>query len=362
MLRTVCVLLLLASLGRVCALSIGDDALELKSKYYNGRVFKAKFYMVDKKNQKKLKVLVFARLLAGDFLNSDALIENIGSRKGVSLAFATPSESEIEPFLKQKNQFRYPVLFDRNAQEKYMEKNIIYPYAFVINYENKIIWDGELIDLPSMLDKFENDKYDVEKNRRIAVCIREMQNAMRSGSEYQLDRAAREILAIDPGNPGCLRLRLFAFENTNREDEAWKFLEEFRRKNPQEKYLYMLQIDMGARYPAFAEQAAETGREFLKNKLGNDDERLLMAWMFLSQYNFCIGAIECGEGLLAALKADSFSKNPVMHALFYRSAALGFYKRGNLPEAVRNQQLAKDILPSAENRQILEYYQKLLKK
>ena len=57
MLRIVCVLLLFASLGRVCALSIGDDALELKSKYYNGRVFKAKFYMVDKKNQKKLKKL-----------------------------------------------------------------------------------------------------------------------------------------------------------------------------------------------------------------------------------------------------------------------------------------------------------------
>ena len=362
MLKKICILLAVLSLGNLAALSVGDKALELKSKYYNGKVFKAGFYMVDTKNQNKLKVLVFARLLAGDFLNSDALIENIGSRKGVSLAFATPMEAEIEIFMKQKPGFKYPLLFDRNAHDKYMEKNIIYPYAFVINYENKIIWDGELMDLPSMLDKFEAGKYDIEKGRRINRYLRDMQNAMRSGSEYQLDRAAREILAIDPGNPGCLRLRLFAFENTNRIEEAWKFLDEFRRKNPQEKYLYMLQIDMGARYPVFSEQAAMVGREFLKHKLGTNDDRLMLAWMFLSQYNFNVDAVECGEELLASLNVANFDKVPAMKSLFYRAEALAFYKRGKIAEAADKQKLSCDILPSAENRRILEYYQKLLKK
>lgn len=361
MFKSFFILLTVLSFSQLFALSTGDQAIELKSKFYNNKVFKTKFYMVDAKNQKKLKILVFARLLADDFLKSESLIGNVASRKGVSLAFATPYEAEIEVFLKQNPNFKYPILFDKNGHDKYMEKNIIYPRAFVINYENKIIWDGELIDLPSMLDKFESGKYDLEKNRRINRYLKDMQNAMRSGSEYQLDRAAREILALDPGNLGCLRLRLFAFENTNRMDEAWKFLDEFRRKYPQEKHLYMLQIDMGARYPAFAPQGTAIGREFLKNKLGNDEDRLLLAWMFLNHYNFNADAIECGENLLALLNEKTL-KITAMRSLYFRASALASYKRGNLTEAASKQQRAYDIFSSAENRQILEYYKKLLKK
>lgn len=347
-------------LSQLSALSIGDQAIELKSRYYNGKIFKAKFYMVDAKNQKKLKIVVFARLLANDFLNSEALIENIGTRKNTAVAFATPDEAEIAPFMKLKPSFKYPLLFDRNAHDKYMENNIIYPRAFVINYENKIIWDGELIDLPFMLDKFESGKYDLEKNRRINRYLNDMQNALRSGSEYQLDRAAREILAIEPGNLGCLRLRLFAFENSNRADEAWKFLDEFRSKYPQEKNLYMLQIDMGARYPEFAAQAANTGRKFVANKLGNNEDRLLLAWMFLSRYEFNINALECGEELLKMIDEKSF-KIAGMRALFFRAEALALYKRGKLADAVAKQKRSCEISASPENRKILEYYQKLAK-
>lgn len=77
------VMLIMTAATGVFALGTGDDAMELKSKFYNGKIFKARFYMVDAKNKDKLKVLVFARLLADDFLKSEPLIKNIGSRKNV---------------------------------------------------------------------------------------------------------------------------------------------------------------------------------------------------------------------------------------------------------------------------------------
>lgn len=347
---------------KCAALSTGDEALEIKSKFYNGKIFKARFYMVDAKNKNKLKIVVFARLLADDFLQSDPLLANIGKRKGVSLAVVTPSEAEIEPFLKMKPAFEYAVLSDRNANKSYMEQNIIYPRAFVINYENKIIWDGELIDLPDMLDKFEAGKYDLEVNRKINRYLAEMQNALRGGSEYQLDRAARAILALDPGNLACLRMRLFAFENTNQLEEAWKFLEEFRHKYPQEKHLYMLQIDLGARYVQLSNRAAQTADDFVKAKLGDNNDRLLLAWLLLSQYNFDSDALNSSEKLLNTLSEESFKGMPMQQALFNRSWALLYYKKCDISEAVKKQSRACAVSDTQENRKILKYYQSLMKK
>lgn len=348
--------------GKIFALGTGDNAVELKSKFYNNKIFKARFYAVDKKNAGKLKVLVFARLLADDFLQSESLIKNIGSRKNISLAFAAAAESEITAFMQIKPAFEYALLFDSEAHNKYMEQNIIYPRAFVIDYQNKIIWDGELMDLPEMLDKYTAGKYDLEVNRKINRYLAEMQNALRAGSEYQLDRAARAILAIDPGNLACLRMRIFSFENTNRHDDAWKFLEEFRQKNPDEKYLYMLQIDMGGRYPAFAARGAAAAAEFVKRKLGNNGERLLLSWMLVNHYNYNIEALESASKLLASLKVDKFGNDVQQRGLYYRTLALAAYKRGDLAEALKQQKKACEVSDSAEFRQIYEFYEKLQKK
>ena len=356
------VMLIMTAATGVFALGTGDDAMELKSKFYNGKIFKARFYMVDAKNKDKLKVLVFARLLADDFLKSEPLIKNIGSRKNVSLAFATPAEAEIETFLKVNPHFEYALLFDRNAHKAYMEENIIYPRAFVIDYQNKIIWDGELMDLPDMLDKFAAGKYDLETNRKINRYLAEMQNALRSGSEYQLDRAAREILALEPGNLACLRMRMFAFENTNRHEEAWKFLEEFRRKYPAEKYLYMLQIDMGGRYAAFAERGAETATAFVKAGLGNAEDRLLLCWMLANHYNYSIEALDNAQKLLSSVNEETFRNSRQQHGLYHRAAALIAYKRGDLAEAVKKQRRACEVFDNAEFRKILSFYEKLQKK
>ena len=354
-------IILSAVVCTLAALETGDEAREIKSKFYNGKIFKAKFYMVDKRNQNKLKILVFARLLADDFAGASALIENIGNRKNVSLAFATPDEDEISVFLKQNSSFKYALLHDKKAHDEYMNENIIYPRAFVINYENKIIWDGEFIDLPDMLDKFEAGKYDFEKNRKINRYLAQMQDALRSGSEYQLDRAARDILALDHGNAACLRLRLFAFENTNRPEDAWNFLEEYRRRYPDEKYLYMLQVDLGARYPFLADKSAAVGMVFLQKKLGNASDKLLMAWLFLNNYPLRLNALQCAEQLLALLSEKSFT-DISMQSLYCRALALCCYRYCDLAGAVKNQQRACEILNNGENKEILKYYQKLSEK
>ena len=358
------VLLMLAD---VFAFGIGDNALELKTKYYNRKVFKTRFYVVDTKNQQKLKVLVFADLLGDDFPRNEMLLDNIAARKGVSVGLAARSESEIFAFMKNRPDFKYSLMFDREGMAKYMERNIILPYAFVINYQNKIIWCGELIDLPAMLDKFADNKYDIEKNRKISRKLAEMQNAMRIGSEYQLDRAARDIMEIEPGNLSCLRMRLFSFENTNRIDEAWAFLEEFKNKNPQEKNFYLLQIDMGARYPVFAQRAAAAGAALVRRNLGSDEERLLAAWMFVSSYNFSLEALQSAEALLKSVEksfnTEKYDKNTAVNcSLFKRALALLYYKRCNLPSAIKEQRAAYEISKTENNLQILKYYEGLMAK
>lgn len=362
MIRFILTVLILMSANFLTALGTGDSAVELKSKFYNSKVFKARFYVVDAKNKNKLKVLVFARLLADDFLQSEALLDNIGSRKNVSVGIAAESLQEIEPFLKMRPDFKYPLLFDRDALNKYMEKNIIYPRAFVIDYQNRIIWDGELIDLPGMLDSYALGQYDMEKNRKINRYLAEMQNAMRNGSEYQLDRAAREILAISPGNMACLRMRMFAFENTNRMDDAWNFLEEFRRRYPNEKNLYLHQIDMGARFPAFAVRGAEVAAAFVRRKLGSNEEKLLVAWLLANHYQYNNDALSCAGQILVGLREGMFGANIYHRSLLYRAGGLVAYKKCDAKTAVERQRRAYEILKSPENLEILRFYEKLIKK
>lgn len=364
MARILFVMFVMLMMFDISALGIGDEALELKTKYYNRKVFKSRFYVVDAKNQKKLKVLVFINLLGEDFKRNEILLDGVAGRKGISVGLAASSEDEIFAFMKEHPDFKYPLLYDRRGLAAYMERNIIFPYAFVINYENKIIWCGELIDLPGMLDRFENGSYDVEKNRRVSRYLAEMQNAMRIGSEYQLDRAAREIMSIDPGNLSCLRMRLFAFENTNRAEDAWAFLEEFKKKYPQEKNFYLLQIDMGARYPFLAGRGAEVGRDFEKRNLGSSEDRLFAAWMFLNNYKFNVVALEVADTLLQSVKAvfDAGTVGAAKlpdRALYKRALALLCYKRCDLSGAVKYQKEACDLINNGDNLQILKYYEKL---
>jgi hypothetical protein len=49
-------------------------------------------------------------------------------------------------------------------------------------------------------------------------------------------------------------------------------------------------------------------------------------------------------------------------ALYNRALALAAYKRCDLKKAVEKQQRECEIFKSGENKKILEYYQKLLKK
>ena len=148
---------------------------------------------------------------------------------------------------------------------------------------------------------------------------------------------------------------------TGRIEEAWKFLEEFRRREPQVKNYYLLQIDLGARYDALSREGSAAGREFISKKLGSNEDRLLLAWMFINYYNFNADALECGEKLLEILKDEKFD-DPAQKALFYRASALSCYKRCDIAGAVAQQRLACQIMNDKNDLEILKYYEKLQKK
>ncbi len=345
------------------ALRSGDDAVELKkTEFISG----GKVLLVPAgKKEQNLKVLVIFRAEGASSENVPRILQEM-KRRYPAVSFvaltADPKELAGKYFADNpSNAFSAAIDTDGATVRKYMAGSMIYPAAFVIDGKGKIIWNGEVIDLPEMLEEYAGGTFDAKKAVKLAPLLDDLQSRMRSGEDRMADFAVRRILAIDPKNTAALRLRLFMLENSNRTTEAWNLVADRLKANPKTSKFYLMQIDLALRHSEFTPQLKALTAMYLRNIPSDPATDSTLVWLLLTRSGFEPEVLPPAAALVKRmLKSIPENAETLTAAEVWSSAALYAYRTGLPDKAILCQQKALDILKK-QSRHRAEAAEKMLK-
>ena len=160
---------------------------------------------------------------------------------------------------------------ERKMTPAFMAGNMLFPMAFLIDRDGKIVWRGEAADLSEALQNAINGKIDVSKEKKLAPLIDELQQRMRSGEERAIRKTADQIFSIDPGNPTALRIRLFSLEYAGMNEEAWNLLMEQIKNSPKTMRLYFTALDLMLRHKNLRKHLLTVTGKFYDNAATQDE-------------------------------------------------------------------------------------------
>lgn len=358
--------LLTPSIAR--ALRSGDDAAELKVDFVANGPVALTPPSVDKRYADRLKVLVIFRTEGASSQDLLQMLQELRLRyPRVTFVALTsdPRELAMRFYERMPNpDFTTAVDTDGKDVRQYMAGSMIYPAAFVIDYRGRIIWNGEAIDLPEMLEEFYTGKFDEDKAAKVSPLLDDLQSRMRSGEDRMADFAVRKVLAVDPANSAALRLRLFMLENSNRVTAAWNLLADQLRANPKERKFYLMQLDLALRHAQFAPQIGALTQLYLKHIAADPASDAALAWILLTRAPFDSMALSVSGTLVnRALAAEEKGEPTLATAEVWNCAALYASRIGKLTLACEYQKktiaLLKKLAPhrAAAAQEQLKYYE-----
>lgn len=340
-------------------LRIGDKAREINGKWKNTQHFQVCYNTIDKRNEKLLKILIFCYPNDDNFKSQLPILDTLGSYENVKVALIADNEQDVTLFLENNPNLAFPISSDRRSSALYMAGSLIYPKAFIINYENKIIWDGELIDVAEVVNNINNGKFNLNDEIKISKKLDQLQSAMRSGDEFKSASLVNEILKIDPINSGALRMRLFMLEEQGRFNEGYTLLQRQKKIAPESGKIYLLMLDLISRYPSLSENLSTLAHEFAETQKTESYDKLTFAWVLLNNFNYNFEAVEGAKKLLDSINAEK--ENTTVQSYYYTVLAGYFYRIGDVKKAVANQQKSIELLKNSEAERILNYYLKIQK-
>ena len=353
--KIVWVLLVLSLLpSTLYALKTGDKAREINGKWQNTERFQVCYNTIDKRNEKLLKVLVFCYPNDENFANLMPILTALQELSNVKVALVADNDKDVKLFLENNRDFALPIIADRRSSVLYMAGSLIFPKAFIINYENKIIWDGELVDIVNVIKKINSGSFNFKDELKISNELESLQVAMRSGDELKAVSQVEKILAIDPVNPTALRMRLFMLEEQGRVAEAYELLKKQRNKAPEAGGIYLLMLDLMTRYESLKGELTDLAKDIAAIPEVEVQDKLTFAWVLLNNFNYNAAAIKGAYQLLQHLDTQAMNKNEL--AFYYTISGCYCYKVGSLSTAIEFQQKAFDLLKNQQTEAILNYY------
>ena len=230
---------------------------------------------------------------------------------------------------------------DRKTTGRFMGNSMLYPMAFLVGPEGEIVWNGEAVDLPEILEEALKKPLDVEKQKKITALLDELQVLMRDNAERQMRLLADRIFRLDPGNAAAMRMRLFVLENSGRIPEAGQLVFEQLERSPGKVRLYHNAFDLIARYPYFIKDLERVTEAFLQN-ISDPDACDFAAWNLLSRMSFEPEALKSAVKLYQ--KGEELGKTHPRSAAslagHQTAGALLAARLGNLKQAVALQKKA----------------------
>ena len=355
------------------ALRSGDDAAEMDAEVLSGGPLTLLTPAGAEVPADQLKVLVLMRAATPVDAEVLPLLYDVAASAPNAriVALSIDPEAPSKELFAKMPEPNFATAVDRGSRtaKRYLSGAALFPRCFVIDRTNKIIWDGEAMDLAEMLREYREGRFDAERQRKVSPLLDELMSRMRSGEDKRADYAARKIFDLDPGNSAALRIRLFMLESTGRFREAWELLQERREALPKEAKPYLLLIDFACRHADFADRIGEVLAAYLANVPADPSTDGSIAYAFLTRRPFDPAALELAGRLIGrgmktisaegrAPKADD--------ADLFSAAALYASRTGALDAALKMQQRATERLAEASphrrdaSQRLEAYYRKCL--
>ncbi len=356
------------------ALESGIDAPELKlSKWIMNGPVKIEFDKKDVNADKKVFAVEFWGTWSSASRNAVPLLVYLQKKfrdKGLKvIAVTREDESAVNKFIESNPNINYGVVLDEKSVSTltYMGESRLFPKVFLIGNGNKIMWSGEVIDLPWVLDKFYAGRFDQSKQREISKLSQEIQVALLESKNDTVRSLAQRVLEIDPEDGFAMRTVMFAYESDEKADEAISFLSKMITENPKLFRIYFVKLDFITRYPAFSKELLPLSEAFITNFPDNPEELNNLAWMLVERFPYFPGTLELAwKAVGKAYAAVEKNGTDEQKSACLNTMALIYYKCGMLPQAIDAQKkvsaLLKDNAAVQKNSSIaLDYYERALK-
>ena len=348
------------------ALRSGDKSVELTGvKWLTGSPLRM-YFSERSDGRAEYRAVVFLLTHSGNSADTLRMLEQLALRYRdlLRIAVVTPDpESDARMLLKAVPEYSSAFGIDRERKltQQYMAGSMLYPMAFVTGPGGVIVWNGEAVDLPEMLESAVKSPVDVDRQQKISGMIDELQVMMRGNDNRRMGILASRIFDLDPGNAAAMRMRLFVLENSGRIPEAWKLVQEQLEAAPRKARIYYTAFDMMSRYPQLRRELAGVTAQFRKN-ISDPDAYDFAVWTLLGRFDFDSAALAGA----AALYGDSLRLSRNMKrssdslAGHYSSGALLAARLGDLKKAVELQGRALEYRRSSGNTSAVFAAEKML--
>ena len=214
-LPTLLSLLFTLSASPLYALRPGDPAEELAVKWIRGVPLAVLPPAKEELKTDELKAVVFLLTRSANAPETLTLLNRLRRTYAGSVRFAlvTPDrEADAAQLLAAFPDFTLPFGIDekRKLTAQYMNGSLLYPMAFVIDPDGKILWNGEAVDLGEMLEAWRTKQFDAALQRRISPQLDELQTLLRANNDRRMKQVTAAILRAIPAMPqrcGCAHSR-----------------------------------------------------------------------------------------------------------------------------------------------------------
>ena len=250
--------------------------------------------------------------------------------------------------------------------QAYMGRNLFFPFVFIIDYEGKVLWSGDLADSAVILEKIRNDEFDLTLEKKLSALQRRLRDEVRANDFVNMLKTAKLIIALNPNDPLAAKAISYVFMTGNKFEKGMALTESLIKKYPKSYTLRFLKFEMmyRAKKPVadIIKVCAETADDFKENiQVLN---RLF--WLMVYRYDLDkrpIVFLNQLKNKISLLK-DKEVKNYTKAEAFEIEARMAYFL-GDINSAFKYQTQAVELYKNAPIKQkalnIRTYYSEILK-
>lgn len=283
------------------------------------------------------------------------------------IAVSPEKKAAVQAFLTRHPEINFAVGIDKDEDtlKSYFGIDIILPTCLLVDDDEKVIWIGDIVDLPTVVRSYYRGKFNMEQQKAVAQLAAQMRSALRAGKNTSAMELAKQINERDPGNPAALRLVLFILESGGQFQQALDYLEQTCKTVPDNVDATFSFLQFLQRHPEYENRIMPVAEKAFAAFKKNSRDLNNLAWMLLDSFPFVPGTLSVAGKAVAVAEKELTTDSPdVLKASLLVTKARYQYKCGLLKEAVATQKKAVELLGSSRRSlgagQLLKYYQQAL--
>lgn len=283
------------------------------------------------------------------------------------IAISPEKKAAVKAFLKRHPEINFAVGVDKDEEtlKNYFGIDVTLPTCLLVDDDEKIIWIGDIVDLPVVVRSVYRGKFDMVQQKAVTQLTAQMRSALRAGKNTSALELARQINKRDPGNPAAMRLVLFILESGGQFQQALDYLEQTCKSVPDSVDATFAFLQFLQRHPEYEKNIVPVAERAFTAFKKNPRDLNNLAWLLMDLFPFVPGTLSVtGQAIAVAEKELPSGAPNVLKASLLVTTARYLYKCGQLEKAVVSQTAAVELLGSSRRSlamaKLLKYYQQAL--